>query len=99
LEGTAGKSGQLPAKAANALIRRASADGSLTENPSGVLTSFTVFEESLKAFGRRTAWEFPDLKTLAVAVVMRIYRIYEAIFVKPYKLVDPIKVHHLPMRT
>jgi len=98
MEGIAGKYGQLPPRAANALIRRASADGSLTENPPGVLTSLTVFDESLKAFGRRTAWELPDLKTFAMAVVIRIYRIYESRFVKPYKLVDPIRVHGPPMR-
>jgi hypothetical protein len=49
-------------------------------NPSGVLTSKTVFDESLNAFGKRTAWEFPDLNTLAEAVVMRIYGRYGTCF-------------------
>jgi hypothetical protein len=84
LAGISGKSGQLPARAINAFNRRACAAGSLTVNPSVVLTNITVFEESLNAFGKRTAWEFPDLNTLAVAVVMRIYGRYGIDFVKQW---------------
>jgi len=57
-------------------------------NPSDVLTSVTVLDESLKAFGKRTAWEFPDLNTLAVAVVMRIYGRYGHEFVKELRLFE-----------
>jgi len=77
LAGKSGKSGQLPANAANALIRRALADSSFTENPSGVLTSFTIFELSRNAFGSLKACELPDWKTFAVAVFMRRYGIYQ----------------------
>jgi hypothetical protein len=45
---------------------------------------------SLNAFGKRTAWEFPDLNTFAVAVVMGIYGIYGARFVKEWKLLDGV---------
>jgi hypothetical protein len=82
LAGISGKPGQLPARATNAFSLRACAAGSLTVNPSVVLTSVTVLDESLNAFGKRTAWEFPDLNTLAVAVVMRIYGRYGAKIVK-----------------
>lgn len=57
-------------------------------NPSVVLTSVTVLDESLNAFGKRTAWEFPDLNTLAVAVVMRIYGRYGNEPVKELKLLE-----------
>ena len=57
-------------------------------NPSVVLTSVTVLDESLNAFGKRTAWEFPDLNTLAVAVVMRIYGRYGHEFVKELRLLE-----------
>jgi len=48
----------------------------------------TVLDESLNAFGKRTAWEFPDLNTLAVPVVMRIYGRYGNEFVKELKLLE-----------
>ena len=57
-------------------------------NPSVVLTSVTVLDESLNALGKRTAWEFPDLNTLAVAVVMRIYGRYGDELVKELKLLE-----------
>jgi len=74
--GTSGNFGQLPARAANAFARRALADSSFTANPSAVLTSFTVLELRRNAFGSLSAWELPDLKTFAVAVVIGIYRAY-----------------------
>jgi hypothetical protein len=74
--GTSGNFGQLPARAANAFARRALANSSFTANPSAVLMSFTVLELRRNAFGSLRAWELPDLKTLAIAVVMRIYGAY-----------------------
>ena len=76
LAGRSGNSGQLPASAAKAFILRPCAPSSVTENPSGVLNSLTVFEPRRKAFGSLKACELPDLNTFAVTVFIRIYREY-----------------------
>jgi hypothetical protein len=91
--GISGNFGQLPAKAANAFARRALSDSSFTANPSEVLMSFTVLELSRNALGSLRAWELPDLKTLAVAVVIRIYGEYGLKPVKWKRCGDP-NPHH-----
>ena len=91
--GTSGNFGQLPARAANAFARRALADSSFTANPSAVLTSFTVLELRRNAFGSFKAWELPDLKTFAVAVVMRISDAYGLDLVTARAETRKAKVH------